>query len=68
MSAAIHAQFDDVLTALGDIDGALRDAVTESPVEVEAAFESMRTLLVLLKTDMAALLGITVTFSDSDGD
>ena len=68
LSGAIHMQFGSVLDALDDIDLPLQDAVTESPELVEASFEAMRALLVLIKTDMAALLGITVTFSDADGD
>lgn len=68
LSAAIRAQFAVVLEAVARVPPPLSRAVTESPAEVELAFESMRTLLVLVKADMAALLGITVTFSDNDGD
>ena len=57
-----------MLGTLAGVPAPLSRAVTESPAEVEAAFESMRPLLVLIKTDLAALLGITVTFSDNDGD
>ncbi len=68
LSMAIHTQFDTVLGALENINGPLQDAVTDAPAEVEMAYDAMRLLLVLLKTDMSALLGITVTFGDSDGD
>ena len=68
LSMAIHAQLGTVLDALGNIDGPLQDAVTGVPMEVERTYEAMRFLLVLLKTDMSALLGITVTFGDADGD
>lgn len=68
LSSAIRARLETVLGTLAGVPAPLSRAVTESPAEVEAAFESMRPLLVLIKTDLAALLGITVTFSDNDGD
>ena len=68
LSSAIRAELETVLGTLAGVPAPLRRAVTESPAAVEAAFESMRPLLVLIKTDLAALLGITVTFSDNDGD
>lgn len=68
LSDAIRSQFGAVLSTLNAIDQPLQAAVTESPEEVDAVYEAMLDLLVLLKTDMAGVLGITVTFSDSDGD
>ena len=68
LSSAIRTRFDAALDAVDAIPAPLSRAVTESPAEVERAFESVRTLLVLVKADMAALLGITVTFGDNDGD
>lgn len=68
LSSAIRARIESVLEAIAGVPAPLSRAVTESPAEVERAFDAMRPLLVLVKTDMAALLGITVTFSDNDGD
>jgi predicted lipoprotein len=68
LSANIHAQFARVFEALDRIGTPLEVAVVEDPAAVAAAYEEMRPLLVFLKTDMAAQLGITVTFSDADGD
>jgi predicted lipoprotein len=68
LAADIHAQFARVFEALGRIGAPLEVAVVEDPAAVAAAYEEMRPLLVYLKTDMAAQLGITVTFSDADGD
>lgn len=68
LSDAIRSQFGAVLSTLNAMDPPLQAAVTESPEEVDAVYEAMLDLLVLLKTDMAGVLGITVTFSDSDGD
>ena len=68
LAANIHAQFARVFEALNRIETPLEAAVVEDPATVAAAYEEMRPLLVFLKTDMAAQLGITVTFSDADGD
>jgi predicted lipoprotein len=68
LSDAIRAQFGAVLSTLNAIDQPLQTAITALPEEVNAVYEAMLDLLVLLKTDMAGVLGITVTFSDSDGD
>ncbi len=68
LSSSIRRQFEVVLGRLGEIEVPLHVAVTEARDEVSAAYGEMETLLVLIKTDMSALLGITVTFSDNDGD
>ncbi|MEX1258298.1 MAG: imelysin family protein [Gemmatimonadota bacterium] len=68
LSARIAAQYAVALNALREIEGPLEVAVIARPAQVETAYEEMRALIVLLKTEMAAQLGITVTFSDTDGD
>ena len=68
LSSAIHDQFQVVLSSLGVLEQPLQTAITESPLDVRTVYDAMQGLLVLLKTDMAGILGITVTFSDSDGD
>lgn len=68
LSDGMRAGFQEVFDALARIEGPLATAVVDDPEDVRAAYEAMRPLLVLLKTDMSAQLGITVTFSDSDGD
>lgn len=64
----IQAQFDTVFDALGSVEPPLSAAVVDDRADVQTAYDAMRPLLVSLKTDMAGQLGITVTFSDSDGD
>ena len=68
LSQAIEAQFITTLTAFAAIEGTLHTAVTDHPDQVNAAYEEVRTLLVLLKVDMANHLGVTLTFNDNDGD
>ncbi|MBK8899597.1 MAG: imelysin family protein [Anaerolineaceae bacterium] len=68
LSQAIDAQFHTTLAAFDAIEGTLHTAVTDHPDQVNAAYEEVRTLLVLLKVDMANHLGVTLTFNDNDGD
>lgn len=45
----------------------VQDAL-EDPAAVKAAFDAVNELKVLLTTEVASKLGVTITFSDSDGD
>ena len=68
LSQKIDAQFTTAITALEAIDQPLAEAVLDQPETVEAAYNEVKNLLVLIKVDMANQLGVTVTFSDNDGD
>lgn len=68
MSEAINIQAETVITALQAIESPLQVAVIEEPGAVNVAYDEGVALLQLVKTDMASQLGITVTFSDNDGD
>lgn len=68
LSKAITAQFDAAIAALEAIDGPLETAIIDDPAGVEAAYQEVFDLLVLLKADMVNQLGLTLTFNDSDGD
>lgn len=68
LSQVIDAQFETTLAAFAAIEGSLHTAVTDDREQVDAAYEAVRTLLVLLKADMANHLGVTLTFNDNDGD
>ncbi|MEZ4590081.1 MAG: hypothetical protein R3D55_02920 [Chloroflexota bacterium] len=68
LSQVIDAQFVTTLAAFDEIEGSLHTAVTTNPNQVNAAYDEVRTLLVLIKADMANHLGVTLTFNDNDGD
>jgi predicted lipoprotein len=68
LSQAMNAQFDRSLAALAEIEGTLETAVIDHPEQIDAAYEELRTLLVLLKVDLPNHLGLTLTFNDNDGD
>jgi predicted lipoprotein len=61
---AAQAEADEAVAALPDsVDGAFDD-----PGAIAAASEAVSALKVLVSTEAASKLGVTITFSDSDGD
>jgi predicted lipoprotein len=53
--------------AMADLPGSIAAAFDE-PAKVDAASKAVQELKVLLSTEVASQLGVTITFSDSDGD
>lgn len=68
LSDAIEAQFDAALAAANAVQGPLSEAVTTQPQAVTKVYDEMQRLIVLTKTDMPAALGVTITYTDNDGD
>ncbi len=68
LSQEVNARFEKALAALQAIDGPLETAVVTNPAQVEAAYEAMRELMTIIKVDMISQMGLTMTFSDNDGD
>jgi hypothetical protein len=64
----ITQQFDAALTAIRAMPAPLRVALVEQPQTVQAAYQAVHQLLILLKVDMTNVLSVTVDFSDNDGD
>jgi predicted lipoprotein len=64
-----QAILDQITLSIAALDGlVLEDAILQDPATLEAAQAEILRLLVLLKVDMANQLGVTITFSDNDGD
>ena len=68
LSDKINSQIDACITAANAISVPLEDAVVSNPAQVETLYLELKRLTVLLKVDMSSLLGVTITFSDNDGD
>jgi uncharacterized protein len=68
LDAAILAQLDAADAAVAAIALPLDQAVTEAPETVDAAFQSVKELFRLMAVDMVTVLGVTLSFSDNDGD
>ncbi|WP_299122878.1 imelysin family protein [uncultured Tenacibaculum sp.] len=46
----------------------LKDAIFNKKPEVKKLYDEVRNLLILIKTDVASTLSVTITFTDNDGD
>ncbi|MFD2245912.1 imelysin family protein [Pontibacter ruber] len=68
LSAAIAQQYDATLAAVAAVQGPLSQAVTSNPQAVSKVYEELQKLIILTKTDMPAALGVTITYTDNDGD
>ena len=63
----ITRQIELTLSTVRAVPEPLRNAVQAHPGRVESAYQAVHTLLVLLKA-LTNLLGVTIDFSDNDGD
>lgn len=64
-------RLDEALAAAVETVGALPDSITatlEAPDDLAAAAEDAGELKVVLSTEVASVLGVTIGFSDADGD
>jgi hypothetical protein len=68
LSATIQQQLDVCLAKANEITVPLHLAVTQQPAQVTALHLELKKLTVLTKVDLASNLGVTITFSDNDGD
>lgn len=68
LAAQLLAQTETTRAALAAIPEPLEQALTTHPDAVATAYAESRTLLMLFKVELANVLGVTVTFGDTDGD
>ena len=64
----MDAQFQKTVDAIRAIDSPLERAVTTNPQLISRAWDACRALEILLKTEVASTLGVTLTFKSKDGD
>jgi predicted lipoprotein len=68
LDAAIQAQMNVAINALADVPNPLSKAITDNPTIVNKAYTEFQKTVVLLKTDMPSILGVSITYQDTDGD
>ncbi len=56
------------LAAMRQANDVLSLAVTQNSDQVAVCIEELQALIVLIKVDLANVLGVTITFNDNDGD
>ena len=64
----VRAGFEASLAAIDAVDGPLREAATESSPQALAVYEALMALQDTISTEVVSLLGVSVGFSDADGD
>jgi uncharacterized protein len=64
----VEVQFQKAIDAIQAIDTPLERAATANPQLISRAWDACRTLEILLKTEVASMLGVTLTFKAKDGD
>lgn len=65
---AMRANFVDALAAVDGVDGPLKVALVERPEQVRTLHERLTDLRRTLLTEVVSLLGVSVGFTDTDGD
>lgn len=68
LSVMVNAQFDDALTKISGLQQPFQLAVVSQKQDVVSLFQSLKKLIAFFKVDIANNLGVTITFSDTDGD
>lgn len=68
LEVVVNDQFTSIITSLASIDGSIADAVQNDKSDVDAAYSEMQKLVPLIKVDVTAVLGVLITYQDTDGD
>lgn len=68
LAVRLGEQLDAAETALAAVDGSLAAAVVERPADVSAARVAIKAVQVTVSTEVVSRLGVTIGFSDADGD
>ena len=62
------AEIESALTAVDGVDGSLESAIAANPQSVRNVYDSFKEMQLVLNTEVVSVLGVTVGFSDTDGD
>lgn len=68
LSDAILTQLEEAEVALALVPDPLSSTIESDPAIVQAAYDELQAAVVLLKADLPSALGISITFTDNDGD
>ncbi len=64
----MRGHFQQALAAVDGLEEPLRETMAQDPGPAQLAYQRMQELQRALNTEVVSLLGVTVGFSDSDGD
>jgi hypothetical protein len=68
VATRLKQSFEASIAILQDLGVPLEQLLPDKTASVQKAYEQTRQLEVLLKTDLASVLGVTLTFNSTDGD
>ncbi len=64
----VRGGFEASLAAIDAVDGPLREAAAANSAQAVAVYEALMALQDTISTEVVSLLGVSVGFSDADGD
>ena len=64
----LRYQFQAAIEAIESVEGPLSVAIRERPEQVNAVYESLSNVQITVSTEVVSLLGVSVGFTDTDGD
>ena len=64
----LRDQFVAAIAAIDAVEGPLRAAIAERPDQVRRVHESLQNVQITISTEVVSLLGVSVGFTDTDGD
>ena len=64
----LREQFVAVIEEIDAVEGPLKVAITERPEQVSTLYDRLADIQLTLATEVVSLLGVSVGFSDTDGD
>jgi len=68
LNEEISNQFDKCITAANAINTDFKTALVNDKPKMETLFLELKKLTVLIKVDMASAIGVTINYTDNDGD
>ena len=64
----MRSQFTSSIAAIDIVDGPLREALVQRPHQVQDMYDSLSELQRTIATEVVSLLGVSIGFTDTDGD
>lgn len=68
MADVINTELDEAKNSLGALTATIRDGVTTQRTEVLNIYQQLQEVVPLFKVDMVSAFGISITYTDNDGD
>ena len=68
MADLISTEMNEAITGLGGINSNIKDAVLNDRTNVLTVYDQLQEIVPLLKVDMVSAFGISITYTDNDGD